>query len=74
MPQSLSEGSSAPRAILARGALVRAVVCAVSAVLVATIVAGGTPASAVARWVPTVAAVALTAATVRHAFAWWRLR
>ena len=74
MPQPLPEGSSAARAILARGALVRAVICAASAVLVVMVVAGATPASAVARWVPIVVGVALTAAAVRHAFAWWRLR
>jgi hypothetical protein len=74
MPQSVPDEPSAARAILARGALVRAVICAVSALLVATVVARATPASAVARWVPMVLGVALTAAAVRHAFAWWRLR
>jgi hypothetical protein len=74
MPPSTPEVRSAARAILARGALVRALICAVSAALVFMIVAGATPSSAVARWMPTALGIGLTAAAMTQALAWWRLR
>lgn len=60
--------------VVARGALVRALLCAAAAGAVLAIVRDAAPASAIARWVPLLLGIALAAATVRHLVTWWRLR